>query len=227
MIISKRNTSQIINDDICVSLNLFFILCFVTPAIENVPGRVGQKRHWSQIRSSRLGGYNWLCHRIVVPARQATLTDGLIRQLYTRVDYVPQSETKNWASVQCGYMRHGSRVSVKSTENFEYHFKAVPTLYHTYCTSVPRYRKPSEATLYCMAATMMFCSDASILEHEKNAILENWRRIHECTISLRLLGNILRVLRLEVFLYNVYITNQFQTTKGGREEKSVSRSDCK
>ncbi len=97
---------------------------------------------------------------------------------------------------------------------------AVPTLYHTYCTSVPRYRKPSEATLYCMAATMMFCSDASILEHEKNAILENWRRIHTHTVSLRFLGKILTALRLEVFLYNVYITNQFQTQGGGKKNPS-------
>ncbi len=42
-------------------------------------------------------------------------------------------------------------------------------------------------------------------------------RIHERTISLRSLGIIFRVLRLEVFIYNVYITNQFQTifAKGG------------
>jgi hypothetical protein len=39
-----------------------------------------------------------------------------------------------------------------------------------------------------------------------------------CTISLRL-----RVLRLEVSVYNVYITNQFQTTfgSGGRGEKPL------
>ncbi len=40
---------------------------------------------------------------------------------------------------------------------------------------------------------------------------------------LRFLGIILRVLRLEVSGYSVYITNQFQTTfvKGGEEVKSV------
>jgi hypothetical protein len=32
------------------------------------------------------------------------------------------------------------------------------------------------------------------------------------TISFRFLGIILRVLRLEVSVYNVYITNKFQTT---------------
>jgi hypothetical protein len=37
-------------------------------------------------------------------------------------------------------------------------------------------------------------------------------RIHERTISLRFLGIILRVLRLEVYVYNVYITNQFPAT---------------
>ncbi len=37
-------------------------------------------------------------------------------------------------------------------------------------------------------------------------------QIHERTISLRFLGIILRFLRLEVSVYNVYVTNQFQTT---------------
>ncbi len=44
--------------------------------------------------------------------------------------------------------------------------------------------------------------------------------IHERKISLRFLGIILRVLRLEVSEINVYITNQFQTTfaqRGGGE----------
>ncbi len=43
-------------------------------------------------------------------------------------------------------------------------------------------------------------------------------RIVERTISLRFLGIILRVLRLEVSVNNVYIKNQFQPTfarKGG------------
>ncbi len=49
------------------------------------------------------------------------------------------------------------------------------------------------------------------------------------TISLRFLGIILRVLRLEVSIYNVYITNQFQATllkKEGEGVKSISRGDC-
>jgi hypothetical protein len=37
-------------------------------------------------------------------------------------------------------------------------------------------------------------------------------RIHEHTISLSFLGIILRVLKLEVSVYNVYITNQYQIT---------------
>jgi hypothetical protein len=42
----------------------------------------------------------------------------------------------------------------------------------------------------------------------------------ERTISLRFLGIVLRVFRLEVFVYKVYITNQFQTifAQGGEEE---------
>jgi len=45
---------------------------------------------------------------------------------------------------------------------------------------------------------------------------------------MRLLGVILRVLRLEVSVYNVYITNQLQTTfaQRGGGVKSVSRGDC-
>jgi hypothetical protein len=40
----------------------------------------------------------------------------------------------------------------------------------------------------------------------------NRSRIHECTIALRFLSRILRVLRLEFSVYNVYIINQFQST---------------
>ncbi len=39
----------------------------------------------------------------------------------------------------------------------------------------------------------------------------NCSQIHERTLSMRFLGIILRFLRLEVSLYDVYITNQFQT----------------
>jgi hypothetical protein len=54
-------------------------------------------------------------------------------------------------------------------------------------------------------------------------------RIHERTISLRFLGIFLRVLRLEVSIHNVYITNQFQTTfaqRGRGEVKFVCIGDC-
>ncbi len=66
------------------------------------------------------------------------------------------------------------------------------------------------------------------LNHCKR-IEEDWSRIHERTISLRFLSIILRVHRLEVSIYNVYITNQFQTTfaTGGRGVESVSITvDC-
>jgi hypothetical protein len=43
-------------------------------------------------------------------------------------------------------------------------------------------------------------------------VSHSWSRILELTISLRFLSIILRVLRLEVSVYNVYITNEFQTT---------------
>jgi hypothetical protein len=48
-------------------------------------------------------------------------------------------------------------------------------------------------------------------------------RTHEHTISLRFLSIILRVLKLEVFVYNVYISNQFETTFAEREEGSKIR----
>ena len=48
-------------------------------------------------------------------------------------------------------------------------------------------------------------------------------RIHERKILLRFLDIILRVLRLEVSVYNVHITNKFQTTfAGGGGVKFVS-----
>ncbi len=53
--------------------------------------------------------------------------------------------------------------------------------------------------------------------------------MHERTISLRFRGIILRVFRLEVSVYNVHITNQFQTTfagGGGGGVKNNGRGDC-
>ncbi len=51
------------------------------------------------------------------------------------------------------------------------------------------------------------------LEKEFVRILVNLKpKLMNVQISLRLLGLILRCLRLEVYVYNVYITNQFQTT---------------
>jgi hypothetical protein len=41
MIISERNTSQIINDDICVPLNLLLIICFF-PTVDTASRCVGR-----------------------------------------------------------------------------------------------------------------------------------------------------------------------------------------
>jgi hypothetical protein len=49
--------------------------------------------------------------------------------------------------------------------------------------------------------------------------------MYERTISLRFLGIILRFLRLEVSVYNVYITNQFQTTFAPLGEVTVNSKD--
>jgi len=46
-------------------------------------------------------------------------------------------------------------------------------------------------------------------------------RIYKRTISLRFLGIILKVIRLEVSVYNVYLTNQFQTTFTKRGVKFI------
>jgi hypothetical protein len=60
------------------------------------------------------------------------------------------------------------------------------------------------------------------------SIAQTGSRFHERKSSLRLMGIILRVLRLEVSVNNVYISNQFQTTfaQGGGGAKSFSRGDC-
>ncbi len=42
------------------------------------------------------------------------------------------------------------------------------------------------------------------------APFQAWSRIHERTVSLRFLGKILKVLRIEVSICNVYITKQFR-----------------
>jgi hypothetical protein len=54
--------------------------------------------------------------------------------------------------------------------------------------------------------------ERALLARKKFFAVTYRSRIHERTISLEFLGIILSVLRLEVFIYNVYITNQFQTT---------------
>jgi hypothetical protein len=52
----------------------------------------------------------------------------------------------------------------------------------------------------------------------------------EADFMLRFLGITLRVLRHQVSVYNVYVTNQFQTNSaqegGGGVVKNVSRGDC-
>ncbi len=65
------------------------------------------------------------------------------------------------------------------------------------------------------------------LIEEKNNLLKYRSRIHERKISLRFSGIILRVLRLEVSVCNVYITNQFQTTFAPLVEVTVNSKDEK
>jgi hypothetical protein len=57
------------------------------------------------------------------------------------------------------------------------------------------------------------CLSSLKLEKEFGRILDKSKaEINERSISLRFLGLILRCLRLEVSVYSVYISNQFQTT---------------
>ncbi len=53
---------------------------------------------WEPNSKSLTGGYSLLWHRVVVPAHQPILPRGPVRQTYARVDYIPQSGTKNLAS---------------------------------------------------------------------------------------------------------------------------------
>jgi hypothetical protein len=62
-------------------------------------------------------------------------------------------------------------------------------------------------------STRVFDKDVKVKDMNDSAVVLLFRnRIHERTISLRFLGTILKVLRLEVSVFNVYITTQFQTT---------------
>ncbi len=77
---------------------------------------------------------------------------------------------------------------------------------------------PSYAFIFKNLANSIHCQKISPFSEDRS-------RIHERTISLRFLGIILPV----VFVYNVYITNQFKTTFAERGEgrvKSVSRGNC-
>ncbi len=83
------------------------------------------------------------------------------------------------------------------------------------------YRKVSDFLVF-FSLVLVFTASRFIL------ICVSRSQIHGRTVSLRFLGIILRVLRLEVSSYNVYITNQFQTTfaQVGRGVKSISKGVC-
>jgi hypothetical protein len=74
---------------------------------------------------------------------------------------------------------------------------------------------------------LSFCLAANSQQNQKFSAFYR-SRIHKRTISLRFLGMILKVLRLQVSVYNVYITKQFHTTfaQGVGGVKSFSRGDC-
>jgi hypothetical protein len=89
------------------------------------------------------------------------------------------------------------------------------------------------------AEVHVHCTQPPLSQSVKETITKKCRKyrgdtlsrspIHEHKYLFSFLGIILRVLRLEVSINNVYITNQFQTTfaQGGRVAvKSISRGDC-
>jgi hypothetical protein len=53
---------------------------------------------------------------------------------------------------------------------------------------------------------------AALARRKLSQGIDYWSRVHERAISLSFLGIIMRFLRLEVFIYNNYITNHLQTT---------------
>jgi hypothetical protein len=59
----------------------------------------------SRIHRSWLGRKSQLRHRVVVPARQATLASGPVWQPYAGVDFIPQS----WI-YEIGYCNHGPKI---------------------------------------------------------------------------------------------------------------------
>jgi hypothetical protein len=83
---------------------------------------------------------------------------------------------------------------------------------YSYSLSIPFPLLPDRI----FASNCLSCFSGSL--SFSNCSVSNGSHIHECTISLKFLGTSFRVLRLEVSVNNVYITNQFQTTfaQGGR-----------
>ncbi len=71
----------------------------------------GTKRQLQRPNSSSLtGGYSRLWLRVVLPARQDPQAGWPVRQLYVRVDYIPQLGTKNWLSACITSDRDGGDV---------------------------------------------------------------------------------------------------------------------
>ncbi len=90
-------------------------------------------------------------------------------------------------------------------------------------------------TIYCQPVLFLFLKPSTCCRNTNSD--DNFKnrcyyltiicfKLRKRPISVRFLGIMLRVLRLEVIVYNVYITNQFQTTSfaggggGGDEVKS-------
>ncbi len=83
----------------------------------------------------------------------------------------------------------------------------------------------SAATLYVIpeVSGVASCGGMYRVPTHTQVNMQYRSRIHERTISLRFLGIILRVVKHEVSVHNVYITNKFRTTfnQGGRGVKPL------
>ena len=91
----------------------------------------------------------------------------------------------------------------------------LPSYFIASLPSTDEHRKNISWNVHC-AFPLVLCCNASFISSHVMCGLHyywlSWSRIHERTISLRFLGIILRALRLEISVNNVYITNKFQTT---------------
>ncbi len=96
---------------------------------------------------------------------------------------------------------------VKNKFHFRNYFKKMNIVFPG-CKQLPLYTRGGA---HWSRPLLVFCQKERPFSQSLRRYFP-WSRIHERTISLMFLDIILRDLRQEYFVYNVYITNQYQTT---------------